>query len=127
VKHLLYGLLFFQLAACESCASPPTPVPPVPIEDAGPPPIPPPTPAPAPPAPVVIVDAGPPPAPAPAPGVREACASITAAGCAEGGSSCERSLQTAVTRRLTAVPLACLSAARSKAAIRACGTFVACR
>lgn len=126
MKHLLCGLLL-QLAACESCAPPPTPVPPVPIEDAGPAPIPSSTPAPVPPAPTVIVDAGPPPAPAPAPGVREACASIAAAGCAEGGSSCGRSLQTAVAKRLTAVPLACLSAARSKAAVRACGSFVACR
>lgn len=127
MKHLFCGLLFLQLAACESCASPPTPLPPVPIEDAGPAPMPSPTPAPVPPAPVVVVDAGPPPAPAPPSSVREACASITAAGCAEGGSSCERSLQTAVTKRLTVVLLACLSAARSKAAVRACGSFVACR
>ena len=51
---------------------------------------------------------------------------ITAVGCAEGGTSCAGALQKAVAKRLTNVPLACLSAARSKAAVRACGGFVAC-
>jgi len=125
VRHLLFGLIFLQVAACESCASPLTPRPPIPVADAGPqltpPPAPPPTPH-----PVVVVDAGPPPAPAWAPGVGEACANIRAVGCAEGGSNCPSNLQRAVVKRLTTVPLACLATAKSKAAVRACGSFVAC-
>jgi len=125
VKHLLFALLTLQSAACESCASPPTPVPPVPVADAGPPPTP--TPVPPPPASVVVADAGPPPAPEYAPGVGEACANIAAVGCAEGGPSCASSLQKAVVKRLTTVPFVCLTTAQSKAAVRACGSFVACR
>ena len=127
MKHLLLGLFLFQVVACDSCAPPPTPVPPTPvppdsIADAGP--TPPPAP-PTPPHPVVVADAGPPPEPNWGPGVREACVNIAAIGCAEGGTSCAGALQRAVAKRLTNVPLACLSAARSKAAVRACG-FVAC-
>ena len=123
MKHLLLGLFLFQLIACDSCAPPPTAVPPTPVPpdsvvDAGP------TPPPAPP-PLVVVDAVPPPQPDLAPGVREACLNITAIGCAEGGASCAGALQRAVAKRLTNVPLACLSAAGAKAAVRACG-FVAC-
>jgi len=121
VNHLLFGVLALHLAACESCASAPRPMPPVPITDAGL------TPAPTPPAPVVVADAGLPPAPEHAPGVSEACANIAAVGCAEGGPSCPSSLQKAIVKRLTTVPLACLSTAQSKAAVRACGGFVACR
>lgn len=121
MKHLLFGLLVLQLAACESCASPPVPLPPVSVADSGPPPVP------APPVSVGVADAGTPPAPVAAAGVSEVCANIAAIGCAEGGPSCASSLQKAVAKRLTTVPLTCLNAARSKAAVRACGSFVACR
>ena len=120
MKYLLLVLFLFQVVACDSCVRPPTPAPPAPVVDAGPTP----PPAPSPP-PLVVVDAGPTPQPDWAPGVRDACLNITAIGCTEGGTSCAGALQKAAAKRLTNVPLACLSAARSKAAVRACG-FVAC-
>lgn len=135
MRHLLFGLLFFQTAACDSYAPlPPMPVPPVPVVDAGPIPSPgpvptpgpSPSPTPAPPAPVLVADAGPAPHPEFAPGVVEACANLATLGCAEGRSSCASSLQSAVIKRLTNVQLGCLTVAPSKAAVRACGSFVAC-
>ena len=125
MNRLLFALLCFHSVACESCALPPKPAPPIPTADAGPAPAP--APVPTPPVPVVVADAGPPVAPPFAPGVREACDNIAAVGCPEGGPRCFGSVQAAVAKRLTTVPLACLTAARSKAAVRACGSFVACR
>lgn len=128
-RHIVLVLLaLFAAVACNSCAPQPSPVPPSPPEpvvvvDAGP------TPPPAPPVPppVVVVDAGP--EPVIDRSVKDACASLAAAGCAEGVlPMCLVKLQQAINDRLTRepVPLACLVGAHTKPAVHACGKFVPC-
>lgn len=114
-------LLVLAIVACNSCVPSPSPAPA-------------PSPKPAP-IPTVVVDAAPPPAdldaaPAPTPdidpGVRDACAALAKAGCVEGGPLCAPVMQRVLTSGLTAIPLACLVGARTKADVHACGRFVPC-
>ncbi|HTA88919.1 MAG TPA: hypothetical protein VK745_05065 [Polyangiaceae bacterium] len=111
MKKLLFLALF--TFACNSCAA------------SSPSPAPSPT-QPAPQPPVVVVDAAPGPQPDVDPGVRDACANLATLHCAEGMSGCPAALQKALNERLVAIPLDCLVAATSKAAVHACGAFVAC-
>lgn len=112
MKYLL-ALCAFIL--CSACTTQPQPVP-----------------APAPdPTPVVIGDAAPEPEDVDAAHkatAATACESMHAAGCDEAGSvaSCTSVIQHAVTAKLTKVDLACLTAAKTKAAVRKC-SFVVCQ
>jgi hypothetical protein len=119
---MLFALLPLLVAAqCNPAPLPPSP--PDPVADASPPP----SPTPDPPAPTVVVDAGPAPSPpAPTTPVEAACANLRALSCSAGVNGCEATLQHVVDSKLTPVDLGCLTAAKAKAAVRACRPAVAC-
>jgi len=105
---LLAGLTAFALQAC-----PPDPLPPDAGPDAGPTP--------------VVVDASPPPpaSDASAPSVA-LCAHLAALGCQEGiAANCATVVDHVQAERLADLHVACLMAAQTKAASRACRS-VAC-
>lgn len=133
MKKLILALLaLVVLCAWSGCPRPsPTPPGPAPLVDGS--------------APVVVIpdaappllDAAPPPAPTPtntadaAPPVPmtpvgAACFNLAALGCPEGKDpQCVAVTQHALDSRLTKVPLACLTTAKTAAAARTCG-FVSC-
>lgn len=89
-------------------------------------PLPPPTPPPVPPAPPA------PPAPPPGPALGDvydrACAAELAAGCSEGKDpKCAARMRDEAGAKIVVVPADCLAAAKTKVAVRACGSYASCK
>lgn len=116
MKQLIFTVLTAFVLACNSCAPQPAPVPPpMPVGDASPGPI----------------DAAPEPDDVDAarpPSSQRVCLALHAAGCDEADSvtGCAAVIQHTMDSGLTRVPSACLIAAKTKAAVHACGSFVTC-
>jgi hypothetical protein len=107
-----FAFLAVAVLAMQGC--PPSPTPPAPdASDAAPPPV-----ADAAPAPIPSVDASTP--------STQACVNIARLGCAEGAiSNCAATLDHVDATKITKIDIACLAAAKTKAAVRACGS-IAC-
>lgn len=58
-----------------------------------------------------------------APTCASMCANLSAMGCPEGAAGCDATCRHVQVTRLTDLPIACLSAARSKPEARACGSL----
>lgn len=111
MRNALFG---YVIAGIALVACPPDPLPPDGGTDAGPP--------------TPVADAGPPPAPVDAstPAVA-ACANLAALGCPEGAAAtCAPTIDHVLAVKLTPLNVACLTSAKSKTAVRACGPFVRC-